>query len=236
MYTVATHGHWCNTRTYPTQCQSCKSQVFFFQCDHESRVFFDHLGHPWPIHECFLRHMRRRDGTAGPPRPSGKYSWDTLVDVFESREAEDSGLLTGMKRYPAGIDVANLSRKPSLAPGKSPAQTVAIDPIGNNQSEYLSGIVHDVSHISLLEKLSVGPDTLGARIIGQTFPELEIVQVTVLVNESEAEDMLSYTAWCRPTDETKLLSKGHFVSAVFRAEDILIAGRRWIGEDLERIL
>ena len=75
-----------------------------------------------------------------------------------------------------------------------------------------------------------------ARIIGQTFPELEVVQITVLVNDFEAEDMFSYTAWFRPTDEAKSISKGHFVSAAFRTEDILIAGRRWIGEDLERIL
>lgn len=233
MYTAATHGHWCNTRTHPTQCQSCKSRVFFFQCDHESRVFFDHLGPPWPIHDCFLRRIRGRDGV-GPPRPSGKRAWNTLVDVFESKEPEDSGLLTGMKRYPAGIDVASISRKPSQGDDQSPAQTVAIDPIGNNQAEYLSGIVHDVSHISLLEKLNIGPDTLGARIIAQTFPELEVVQITVLVNDSE--DMLSYTAWFRPTDAATSLSKGHFVSAAFRAEDIPIAGRRWIGEDPERIL
>ena len=236
MYSVATHGHWCNTRTYPTQCKRCKSRVFFFQCDHESRVFFDQLGHPWPIHECFLRRMRRRDGAAGPPRPSGKRAWNTLVDVSESREAEDSGLLTGMKRYPAGIDVASISRKSSQGADQSPAQTVAIDPIGNTKTEYLSGIVHDVTHVSLLDKLGIGSDTIGAHILGQTFPELEVVQITVLVNDFEAEDMFSYTAWFRPTDEAKSISKGHFVSAAFRTEDILIAGRRWIGEDLERIL
>lgn len=70
--------------------------------------------------------MRRRDG-AGSSRPSGKRAWKTLVDVFESREPEDSGLLTGTKRYAAGIDVASTSRKPSQGAGRSPAQTVAID-------------------------------------------------------------------------------------------------------------
>ena len=235
MYSTATHGSWCNTRTYPTQCPRCTSQVFFFQCDHESRVFFDHLDQPWPIHDCFLRRMSRRSAAA-PPRPSGKRAWDTLVDVFESKESKESGLLTGMKRYPGGIDVASVSRKPSSESGQSPAQTQAIHPIGNSQPEYLSGIVHDVNHLSLLDKLGIGPDTVGAGIIRQTFPELEVVQITVLVNDSEAEDMLSYTAWFRPTDVAESLARGHFVSAAFRAENILIAGRRWIGEDLERIL
>ena len=235
MYTVAIHGHWCNTRTYPTQCQSCKSQVFFFQCDHESRVFFDYLGHPWPIHECFLRRMRRR-GAGGPPRRSGKQAWSTLVDVSESKEGENYGLLAGMKRYPAGIDASSVARKPLQRPGQIPSQTLAIHPIGNSQPEYLTGIIHDAKRVSLTEKLSVGPDTVGARIIGQTFPELEVIQVTVLVNDLEAEDMLSYTAWCRPTDVTGALAKGHFVSARFRPVDLLIVGRKWVAESIERVL
>lgn len=46
------HGRWCNSRTYPTRCQYCGKQVFFFMCDCGSRVVFDALGQPWPIHHC----------------------------------------------------------------------------------------------------------------------------------------------------------------------------------------
>ena len=41
-----THGYWCNTKTFPMSCKACGSRIFFFQCDHESRVLFDELG--WP--------------------------------------------------------------------------------------------------------------------------------------------------------------------------------------------
>lgn len=47
-----THGDWCNTKTYPTRCKYCQEHVFYFSCDRGSKVFFDKLGHPWPVHYC----------------------------------------------------------------------------------------------------------------------------------------------------------------------------------------
>lgn len=49
---IATHGKWCNARTYPLKCRHCGDEIFFFSCDHGSRVLFDKLGWPWPIHDC----------------------------------------------------------------------------------------------------------------------------------------------------------------------------------------
>src|SRR5690606_17686842 len=53
----------------PTKCPHCKEPVFFFSCDCGSKVFFDDLGDPWPIHDCdtswtrSLNRMRGGDGT-----------------------------------------------------------------------------------------------------------------------------------------------------------------------------
>lgn len=46
------HGAWCNAHTYKTTCPDCKNTVFVFQCDCNSKVFFDRLGPPWPKHHC----------------------------------------------------------------------------------------------------------------------------------------------------------------------------------------
>lgn len=46
------HGEWCNSRTWPSCCRYCGSSVYFFMCDHGSRVFFNSLGDPWPRHRC----------------------------------------------------------------------------------------------------------------------------------------------------------------------------------------
>ena len=48
----AQHGWWCNAVTWHTKCPSCRERVFFFHCDCGSKVFFDALGPPWPIHDC----------------------------------------------------------------------------------------------------------------------------------------------------------------------------------------
>ena len=64
-----THGPWCNSVTWPTKCPHCKTPTYFFQCDCGSKVFFDELGHPWPIHDCDTSWannlIRTRDSSGG---------------------------------------------------------------------------------------------------------------------------------------------------------------------------
>ena len=49
---VPTHGYDCRSETYPTVCNYCGQDVFYMECNHGSKVFFDELGDPWPIHFC----------------------------------------------------------------------------------------------------------------------------------------------------------------------------------------
>ena len=58
-YNGTTHGERCNAKTYPTRCKYCKKDVFYFSCDHGSKVFFDQLGDPWPVHSCPESNQRR---------------------------------------------------------------------------------------------------------------------------------------------------------------------------------
>ena len=46
------HGHWCNSKTYKMRCKYCGDTIYYFSCDCGSKVFFDELGEPWPIHNC----------------------------------------------------------------------------------------------------------------------------------------------------------------------------------------
>lgn len=64
----ANHGWWCNSVTWPTKCPRCKDSVFFFQCGCGSKVFFDELGPPWPIHDCdtsWTRNLPRTRDNSG---------------------------------------------------------------------------------------------------------------------------------------------------------------------------
>lgn len=51
-YRGVSHGSWCNSKTRPIKCKYCGKDVFYFSCDHESSVFFEKLGNPWPKHLC----------------------------------------------------------------------------------------------------------------------------------------------------------------------------------------
>ena len=41
------------------KCPVCKTGVFFYQSPEGGRVFFDHLGKPWPKHACFTKSPER---------------------------------------------------------------------------------------------------------------------------------------------------------------------------------
>ena len=37
---------------YETRCPHCGSHVYYYTSEHDSKVFFDDVGYPWPKHEC----------------------------------------------------------------------------------------------------------------------------------------------------------------------------------------
>ena len=46
-------SNWPLSRTIPNwTCPQCGKKVFFYQNDSGSKVYFDHLGPPWPKHPC----------------------------------------------------------------------------------------------------------------------------------------------------------------------------------------
>ncbi len=225
-----THGYWCNTRTFPTNCPSCGSAVFFFRCDHESRVFFDALGSPWPLHNCFVRNTRASNLTPAKPRPSGKSALTTLAGVSFSVQRPNHGLLSGLFR---GIDGEIVQRIKSNAP--SLRDTVKMEPLGSGQ-ETLIGVVSDIHTLSLIDRFDIGADTIGANLLEQQLGTLNVTQVTILVDDiaidPAAEDFMSYTAWCSE-DVSEALTVGSVVNATILVEDILKIGRRWVAKSLE---
>jgi hypothetical protein len=49
---VPTHSEECQSKAFKTLCFDCGQEVYFFMCSCGSKVLFDSLGHPWPIHSC----------------------------------------------------------------------------------------------------------------------------------------------------------------------------------------
>jgi len=52
---ASTHGPQCGGEGWDTVCAVCRRDVFYFHCDHGSKVFFDRPGGDWPRHACKAR-------------------------------------------------------------------------------------------------------------------------------------------------------------------------------------
>lgn len=83
------HGLWCGARAYPTRCRFCGASAFYFECGCGSRVFFDHLGDPWPRHECDgrRRHLSVREQIAANERRIAELEEEFAKSVMEAAQA-----------------------------------------------------------------------------------------------------------------------------------------------------
>ena len=45
-------SHQGEYKCYPTRCGYCRQQIFYYENERGSKVFFDSLGPPWPKHRC----------------------------------------------------------------------------------------------------------------------------------------------------------------------------------------
>ena len=97
-----THGVWCNTRTFPTSCQYCSQSVFYFSCDHGSKVFFDKLGDPWPVHKCLA--SRGRSTSLESYDPYSSVAVISLEEAYTGTTAQVGFFLIGRNLY-ASVDI-----------------------------------------------------------------------------------------------------------------------------------
>ncbi len=49
---VPNHSSSCLTRAFKTRCRYCDEEVYYFFCTCGTKLLFESLGPPWPIHYC----------------------------------------------------------------------------------------------------------------------------------------------------------------------------------------
>ncbi len=226
-----THGINCRTKTFPLNCQFCSSRIFFFQCECGSRVLFDMLGDPWPMHDC------RNSSPPSAPRPPGKVALQTLKDVSFTVEEPNSGLLLGLRRGTERIPPGIIHR--SVDSVSKPRETVSMDPYGERQ-ESIVGVVSHIYRFAIGSRFSIDSDTLVASAISSVLGGLDVAQITVLVddylNDESAVDKMSYAIWCHPDGVPASLEEGHIVEAIIRPRDFMSLGKRWVANSMERMI
>lgn len=222
----------CNSRAYPTTCRYCHQQVFYFFCDHGSKVFFDELGDGWPEHSC--GRLAHPSPVAREPRPSGRVAWSQLAGVTFSFEQTDSALMPGMARRSIQMSTAAI-RRVSEAQFR-PRETMRMEPLGS-MSEVLVGRVTNTHHVPLDRKSGLKEGSFGLRMIAEHFPRLDAVQLTILVDDididPDAEDLFSYTFLCHISEAAELVEENSIVKADIRPLYLPGLGRRWVATSLE---
>ncbi len=226
----AIHGVWCNTRTFPARCRYCQQSVFYFHCDCDSKVFFDSLGWPWPIHDCL--NLAQSSGNAQlPPRPSGRIAQtNTMRRVTISSQSPNYGLMPGTIR--ASESMVQRVR----AAGSRLRETMRIDPTGSQQETQVGRVI-EVHKVDIAQRLRIERRSVLAGLIDRRFPNLMAVQITILVDEldidPDAEDLFSFTFWCEASPVSESIMRHDVVHVEIAPMEILGNENRWVAESIE---
>lgn len=179
------HGSHCNARTYPTQCKYCHKRVFFFSCDHGSKVFFDELGAPWKQHAC----IQMRIELLGKER----------IEQEIANRMMSSSISADYERY-----VKHGEEQRKRDPKWEEHHIIRLDPYNNAKTEEY-GIIRELAlDINMFKKLQI-EDTPNWRRTLNKLLDKAMAQVTIHTGALGDEENNSFTFfWSEESLKIKL--------------------------------
>lgn len=193
------------SKTYPTTCQYCGESVFFYTNSNGSKVFFDALGDPWPLHDC--RGTPYDDDF--PKRPAHNfddsdyeyiaYCIEDLTDKLKSSGMPD-GYFAGHEyklrnEYPAN------QNKPVFVAKKGKETRKAfpkLDKIHN------FGIIrHITSNVDLFKSFKIDDNMINNAMLPKEWQNSKLTKITIETNDIFGKYYKSYTGFI----ESKKVSK-----------------------------
>ena len=210
----AVHGAWCNTRAFRMNCNYCGDQVFYFSCDCGSRVLFDHLGKPWPVHRC-------AESGYGPGWLQMDYG-SQIIPIDNFHETLDREYRETVQKA-----VRKSKRKPWAERRNPPYR-------GCETTE--QGIITElIWNADIFRKANVAEDSkLGVAMLGK-HARLKLAQMTIHTG-ALAEDKKNNSSFtffvAASTVKKQRLAKGHFVTAQLRGLVISSNHPIWVCDKL----
>ena len=222
------HGIFCHMKTFPLNCRYCQQRIFFFSCDCGSRVLFDELGPPWPMHDC-----RTQNQSTTPYKPSNVGA-PIGVSVYR-RSHNPTGLMYGWRNGKDSIDPA-LARRANESQNLT-RNTVAIEPIGSIDAEFI-GVVRERLNPDLAQRQGLGRNSIGfrdlVRAIGDADPVQLTVQVDELPNDPAAIDYSGYTFLLPRKLAPRDIERGALILARLSPVEALGGiSRVWLAREIE---
>lgn len=221
------HGPHCNTKAFPLNCRYCGQRIFFFRCDHDSRVLFDHLGPPWPLHDCL-----NQGTTSGTGSPSVLPSI-LGINIYRGSRHQ-TGLLPGLRHERQSID-PKVSRRVTRSKNLA-RETIRIEPLGSVGVEIV-GVVQTRSQPDLAKRYGVARGSIGFGEFAKSVGDSDPVQLTMLVDEladdPAAIDYSSYTFLCPRKMIDNAVRKGAVIGVRLQQAEVLGGGEVWLALAVE---
>lgn len=149
---VPTHKSSCLTRAFSTKCRYCGEEVFYFFCTCGTKLLFESLGPPWPIHNCMSEVE------------------DIIDEIKNAYGTVDQAVINRLKilseERGAEIDEKTLNRiKDYLRNTSSKSVKKLIEPIDTNI--LVIGIIKTINHnVNFLKKYNIQNTLIGKKLLG----------------------------------------------------------------------
>ena len=185
----ATHGWWCNSRTFPTTCKHCGEKVFYFSCDCGSKLFFDKLGYPWPQHRCGGFVQARTVSRLGATDLSGSMlSYLGIEDAKRISQLIDDSI---EREYAVALQKAQSAKGEVKQQSSWTLRQDAYDGCETSETGRIVAVHHDAD---ILKKAGIQAGAIGASRLGK-FVEMPLVQMTIHTGAlgEDPEDNCSFT-------------------------------------------
>lgn len=210
---VPTHQAGCQTVTWRTTCRDCGKPVFFFSCSCGSKIFFDSLGDPWPLHtdSCPIYHARTMIHSGVDPR--------TIRRLLDS-EAKVRGVSIPqeLSQYLAGYG----------APGK----VFYNDELPSSEPCEIEGTVFEINKINFFKRFDLDNNLIIRKLLGDLATE---PYVEVIVREKAEQGVQICKRWTFVVPEKMIagLRKGMTIYATLEGKPIVDDLAVWVGKDLD---
>lgn len=180
---IPTHREDCTTRTWRTTCPDCKQTVYFLCCTCGSKVFFDTLGYPWPLHSNSCQPYLVRQMIIG----------GTPASSIRALLASDSRRL-GIP-IPKEIDELLISYG---AGGKPIINSIPPDPTPIQ----IKGIIKKFNPINFFKRLNISDNEINRKIMGE-FASQRYFEVIVQEKPNGGQRQISQWSFLIPGDNVE---------------------------------
>ena len=211
---VPSHRPSCRTMTWRTNCPDCHRRVWFFACTCGSRVFFDALGEPWPLHmdSCPIYHVRTmiHSGT----------------DVRDIRRLLDSEARSRGLPIPPELDEY-------LSGYGAPGKIYFEEQFPSNEPCEIEGRVHEINRINFFKRFELNDNQIFRRLLGDLVSE---PYSEVIVREAPAQQNVRIRkrwTFVAPSSQVEGLRTGMTVYAMLEGRTVIEDLAIWVGRELD---